>query len=139
MSEQPVKRAADIAAAWLASLGQRPVGIPIAPEDLRSRLDATLGDTGEDPGVMISELASALEPGLVRTPPCTSCHRLLRWSRKSPLNGFSTSSACRGNLGSASSREARWRTFPALPPRVIHCSQQRAGTRRRTDCAVPLT
>src|SRR6266487_2330287 len=60
MSEQPVKRAADIAAAWLASLGQRPVGIPIAPEDLRSRLDATLGDTGEDPGVMISELAAAL-------------------------------------------------------------------------------
>ena|SRR6266498_289293 len=68
MSEQPVKRAAGIAAAWLASLGQRPVGIPIAPEDLRSRLDATLGDTGEDPGVMISELASALEPGLVATP-----------------------------------------------------------------------
>ena len=60
-------RAAELAGAWLDSLGTRPVGVPAGPGDLRARLAGLLGETGQDPVSLITELAEALEPGLVAT------------------------------------------------------------------------
>jgi glutamate/tyrosine decarboxylase-like PLP-dependent enzyme len=68
MHEASLRRATEVAVAWLTSQPERPVGIPIAPADLRQRLDVGLQDTGTDPTTVIDELAAALDPGLVATP-----------------------------------------------------------------------
>lgn len=60
-------QAAEYAAAWLAALPERSLGMPVAAEALRSRLGGALGDSGEDASKVISELVTALEPGLVAT------------------------------------------------------------------------
>jgi len=67
MYEVPLRHAANVAAGWLASLGERPVGVPVEPDALRPGLAAELGDAGTDPAAVIDELAGALEPGLVAT------------------------------------------------------------------------
>lgn len=68
MPDDPLRRASELATSWLASLPERPVGVPVAPADVRSRLGGPLGLEGEDPAEVIDTLAVALEPGLVATP-----------------------------------------------------------------------
>lgn len=68
MYEAPLRRAFEVAEAWLASQAERPVGVPVAPEHMRARLAVKLPDAGVDPATVIGELAAALEPGLVATP-----------------------------------------------------------------------
>jgi glutamate/tyrosine decarboxylase-like PLP-dependent enzyme len=65
MYEVPLRHAANMAAGWLARLGERPAGVPVEPGALRLGLAVTLGDAGTDPATVIDELAVALEPGLV--------------------------------------------------------------------------
>lgn len=58
---------AEYAAAWLAGLPERSLGMPVAPEALRSGLGGALGDSGEDAAKVISDMVTALEPGLFAT------------------------------------------------------------------------
>lgn len=58
----PVFRHAD---AFLATLDDRPVGVPVEPEVLRARLAGELGAHGVAPEQVIDELAAAVDPGLV--------------------------------------------------------------------------
>jgi glutamate/tyrosine decarboxylase-like PLP-dependent enzyme len=67
MTDDPMARAAELAGAWLGSLRERPVGIPVGPAGLRARLGGPLDEAGQDPASLIDELAAALEPGLVAT------------------------------------------------------------------------
>jgi len=67
MQDDPAARAAELAGAWLGSLRERPVGIPVGPAELRARLGGPLGEAGQEPVSLINELAAALEPGLVAT------------------------------------------------------------------------
>src|SRR6266849_2041769 len=67
MQDKVLARAAELAGAWLGSLRDRPVGIPMGPAGLRERLGEPLGDIGQDPADLIAHLAGALEPGLVST------------------------------------------------------------------------
>src|SRR5689334_15698891 len=57
-----VKRYAD---AYLASLADRPVGVPVEPSVLRERLAVELTDAGVAPEQVIDELVAGVEPGLV--------------------------------------------------------------------------
>ncbi|HSK61614.1 MAG TPA: pyridoxal-dependent decarboxylase, partial [Actinomycetospora sp.] len=50
---------------WLAGLGERPVGVPVAPDVMRARLDARLPERGEDATRVLDDLAAAIGPGLV--------------------------------------------------------------------------
>src|SRR6266851_76713 len=67
MYEVPLRHAANVAAGWLAALGERPVGVPVRSDALCPGLAAELGDAGTDPATVIDELATALAPGLVAT------------------------------------------------------------------------
>lgn len=67
MRDDLAARAADLAGAWLGSLRERPVGVPVGPAGLRARLGGPLGEAGQEPVSLITELAAALEPGLVAT------------------------------------------------------------------------
>jgi glutamate/tyrosine decarboxylase-like PLP-dependent enzyme len=67
MDAELLRLTADRAARWLASLPERPVAVPVNPDDLRSRLVVPLGATGEDAATVIGDLAEAMEPGLVAT------------------------------------------------------------------------
>jgi glutamate/tyrosine decarboxylase-like PLP-dependent enzyme len=53
---------------WLASVGERPVGVPVADAAVRARLDGPLPEHGVAAPRVLAELATALEPGLVATP-----------------------------------------------------------------------
>jgi glutamate/tyrosine decarboxylase-like PLP-dependent enzyme len=68
MSDDLLAETASLAAEWLASLASRPVARQIEPAEMRARLSAPLPDDGEDPRKVITELAAAMEPGLVATP-----------------------------------------------------------------------
>ena len=50
---------------WLAGLGERPVGVPVAPATMRARIDAELPEEGEPASRVLDDLAAAIEPGLV--------------------------------------------------------------------------
>ncbi|MDF2978231.1 MAG: Pyridoxal-dependent decarboxylase [Actinomycetospora sp.] len=50
---------------WLAGLGERPVGVPLAPAAMRARLDGELPEEGEPASQVLEDLAAAVEPGLV--------------------------------------------------------------------------
>ncbi len=67
MGENLTAQAAELADAWLGTLRERPVGIPVSPDELRSRLGGPLGEAGQVPAGLISDLADALQPGLVAT------------------------------------------------------------------------
>jgi glutamate/tyrosine decarboxylase-like PLP-dependent enzyme len=67
MADDLTALAAELAGAWLDSLRERPVGVPVGPAGLRARLGGPLGEAGQDPVSLITELAAALEPGLVAT------------------------------------------------------------------------
>src|SRR6476620_7988230 len=68
MSDDVLGLAARLAGGWLGSLGARPVGVRVDPGDMRERLAGRLPEDGEDPRKVISEMAAALEPGLVASP-----------------------------------------------------------------------
>ncbi len=58
-------RTADIAAAYLASLAERPVGRPVDLVALRAALGGALPEDPGDPIQVIEDLAAAADPGLV--------------------------------------------------------------------------
>lgn len=57
--------AARLAHEFIDTLPSRPVGAQAGLDELRSRLARPLSDTGEDPRVVLEELARDVEPGLV--------------------------------------------------------------------------
>ncbi|BEL12673.1 pyridoxal-dependent decarboxylase [Actinoplanes sichuanensis] len=61
-------RTARIAAGWLGSLDQRPVGETVTLAELRGRLGGPLPDRPADPVTVVEELVRAAEPGLVAIP-----------------------------------------------------------------------
>ena len=61
MSGDVLQRAAELAAAWLESLPERPVRAAGEPDGLRGPLP----EEGEDAVAVIEALAAAAEPGLV--------------------------------------------------------------------------
>ncbi len=65
MSDDPLDQARALAAAWLGTLADRPVGALASVDELRAALDSPLTDEGEDARVVLDELARDLEPGLV--------------------------------------------------------------------------
>ncbi len=58
-------RVHDHAAAFLASLDERPVGVPVDPAVLREKLAVELTEDGVPAGQVIDELVAGVEPGLV--------------------------------------------------------------------------
>src|SRR5437868_609435 len=56
---------ADLAADFLESLPDRPVGVPQDVAALRRTLGGTMPDGPRDPGTVIADLARDAEPGLV--------------------------------------------------------------------------
>jgi glutamate/tyrosine decarboxylase-like PLP-dependent enzyme len=60
-----VRRAAELASAYLDSVDERPVAPPVAPDALRARLGGPLPERGEEPAAVLDWLADAVEPGLV--------------------------------------------------------------------------
>jgi glutamate/tyrosine decarboxylase-like PLP-dependent enzyme len=67
MTSDPLSRAAALAQSFLATAGDRPVGIPVDRDALRARLGGPLPEQGEDPGEVIERLAAAADPGIVGT------------------------------------------------------------------------
>ncbi|PVZ03434.1 pyridoxal phosphate-dependent decarboxylase family protein [Actinomycetospora cinnamomea] len=65
MWDEALDRARRFADGWLASLPERPVGVPVADAEMRARLDDRLPEEGRPAARVLDELASALEPGLV--------------------------------------------------------------------------
>ncbi|MEU4161775.1 aminotransferase class V-fold PLP-dependent enzyme [Actinoplanes sp. NPDC026670] len=61
-------RTAHIAAGWLGSLDQRPVGETASLAELRGRLGGPLPDGSADPVAVVEELVRAAEPGMVAIP-----------------------------------------------------------------------
>src|SRR3954451_10068314 len=57
--------AARLAHRFVDSLESRPVGATAGIDELRARLARPLGDHGEDPRVVIDDLARDVDPGLV--------------------------------------------------------------------------
>ncbi len=60
-----LERVARHAQAYLSSLGDRPVGVPVDPETLRAALAMPLPDEGVPPEQVIDELVAGVDPGLV--------------------------------------------------------------------------
>jgi glutamate/tyrosine decarboxylase-like PLP-dependent enzyme len=60
-----VRRAADLASAYLASVDERPVAPPVDPAMLRARLGGPLPAHGSDATAVLDWLAEAVDPGLV--------------------------------------------------------------------------
>jgi glutamate/tyrosine decarboxylase-like PLP-dependent enzyme len=60
--------AARLAAEFTSSLGERPVGARADLEQLRSALARPLTDGGEDPRLVLEELARGVDPGLIASP-----------------------------------------------------------------------
>jgi glutamate/tyrosine decarboxylase-like PLP-dependent enzyme len=70
MSEQSraaLAHAARLGGEFLSGLDARPVGVPVAPEELRSRLAVPLPDAGVPVDEVLDDLAAAADPGLVAT------------------------------------------------------------------------
>jgi glutamate/tyrosine decarboxylase-like PLP-dependent enzyme len=62
-----LRRTAELAASFLDGLADRPVGRPVAVEDLRAALGGPLPERGADPGSVVEALAAAADAGLVAT------------------------------------------------------------------------
>ena len=70
MSEEArraLEQAARLGGAFLSRLEERPVGVPIPPEELRARLGGPLPEDGVPVDEVLDELAAAADPGLVAT------------------------------------------------------------------------
>jgi glutamate/tyrosine decarboxylase-like PLP-dependent enzyme len=66
MSDDAVlRRAGELATAYLAGVDDRPVAIGLEPDAMRARLGGPLPDTGMAPGAVLEWLATAVDPGLV--------------------------------------------------------------------------
>lgn len=63
--QAPLDRARQLAARYIGSLRDRPVGIPAPPAELSARLDGPLPQDGRDPAAVIDDLAAAVDPGLI--------------------------------------------------------------------------
>jgi glutamate/tyrosine decarboxylase-like PLP-dependent enzyme len=68
VKEDLLARTAQIAADWLRSLDERPVGESATVGELRSRLGGPLPAGAADPLAVVEDLARAAEPGLVAIP-----------------------------------------------------------------------
>ncbi len=66
--DELLNRTAEIAAGWLASLDRRPVGVTASVEELRASLGGPLPAHPRDPLMVLEELATAAQPGLVAIP-----------------------------------------------------------------------
>jgi glutamate/tyrosine decarboxylase-like PLP-dependent enzyme len=66
--DELLTRTVEIAADWLDSLDNRPVGPAASLDELRTRLAGRLPDAPVDPLRVVEELASAAEQGLVASP-----------------------------------------------------------------------
>jgi len=64
-SDEPLERARQRAGAWLASLADRPVGVPVEPPPVRAAIDDRLPERGLPATQVLDDLATAMEPGLV--------------------------------------------------------------------------
>ena len=62
-----LRRAAERAAEFRRTVGERPVGPPVDLDALRAKLGGPLPDDGGDPRAVVDELAAAVEPALVAT------------------------------------------------------------------------
>ena len=62
-----LQRTAELASAFLARLGDRPVGPPVDLAALRAALGGPLPEHGADPLAVVEALARAADPGLVAT------------------------------------------------------------------------
>jgi len=60
-----VRRTADLAAAYLTGVDERPVAPPVDPEELWARLGGPLPEHGSAPEAVVEWLADAVDPGLV--------------------------------------------------------------------------
>ena len=67
MADDPLVRAAEHARAFLATVGDRPVGVPVDRNALRAALGGALPEHGEDPARVIDRLVEAADPGIVAT------------------------------------------------------------------------
>ena len=63
--ERALRRAAELAYAFLDGLGARRVGAVADAEQIRAALDGPLPEDGEDPVSVIEDMARRLDPGLV--------------------------------------------------------------------------
>jgi glutamate/tyrosine decarboxylase-like PLP-dependent enzyme len=63
-----LRRTADLAADFLENVDERPVFPGTTADELRRRLGGPVPDSPTDPAVVVEELASAAEPGLVAIP-----------------------------------------------------------------------
>jgi glutamate/tyrosine decarboxylase-like PLP-dependent enzyme len=64
-SSELLARTADLAAGFLESLRDRPVGRPVDVDGLREALGGPLPDGGMDPAAVVEWLAASADPGLV--------------------------------------------------------------------------
>jgi len=62
-----LRRAQQLAQAYVDGLARRPVAAPVSREDLRTALGGPLGDAPVDPLTVVEELAQGVDPGLVAT------------------------------------------------------------------------
>ena len=62
-----LRRAAERAADFRRTLGERPVAPPVDVDELRAKLGGPLPDEGADPRTVVDELVAAAEPALVAT------------------------------------------------------------------------
>src|SRR4051794_4852186 len=60
-------RAAERAAAYRRTVGDRPVARPVELAELQAALGGPLLDEGADPDAVVDQLAEAVEPGLIAT------------------------------------------------------------------------
>jgi glutamate/tyrosine decarboxylase-like PLP-dependent enzyme len=60
-----LRRTSELAEAFLAGVAERPVALPISPDQVRRTLGGALPERGEDPRAVIEWLAAAADPGLV--------------------------------------------------------------------------
>ena len=141
---------------FIEGLDSRPVGARADLDELRSRLERTLTDAGEDPHVVLDELVRDVEPGLVASagpryfgfviggalPVAVAADWLLSaWDQNTggyaPAPALSVAEEVAGRwvreiLGlPGSSPAVRWRTSPASRPLGTPCSGTRAGMSRR--------
>lgn len=65
MSDEALHQAYQWSSRWLTSLPDRPVGLPVEPARLRARLGADLPLHGKPSALVLDELVTAMEPGLV--------------------------------------------------------------------------
>jgi glutamate/tyrosine decarboxylase-like PLP-dependent enzyme len=60
-----LRRTTELASDFLAGVDERPVALPISPDQMRERLGGPIPEAGEAPAAVIEWLAAAVDPGLV--------------------------------------------------------------------------